>query len=220
MSNRFDAMDMSELEREFEFEMEAESDDEFEGEFEEEFEFELDDEFEFEADDEFEGMEDQEYGNDYAERFYELSQRQFESESEVDTAINEVLDDMEREYFFGKALRGIKNIAKKVSKNQVFKPRSTPLKAWHPNILPSKPCRVSPSWLEAICVECWALWQKRVWVPWFLVERLFCRHCKLWDSRKRNCPKITGRHGTTMSWWHARRMKPWRIPLRIRLIIP
>ncbi|MGI6455248.1 MAG: hypothetical protein ACOX5R_06440 [bacterium] len=121
MSNRFDAMDMSELEREFEFEMEAESDDEFEGEFEEEFEFELDDEFEFEADDEFEGMEDQEYGNDYAERFYELSQRQFESESEVDTAINEVLDDMEREYFFGKALRGIKNIAKKVSKNQVFK---------------------------------------------------------------------------------------------------
>ena len=54
---------------------------------------------------------------DYAERFFELSQREFEFESEIDEAVGEILDDMQREYFsFGgllKKAKGIGNIVKK-----------------------------------------------------------------------------------------------------------
>lgn len=118
--------DMSELEQEFELEMD---DLEMDGDFE------TGDDYESETDDfEFEGDEDSEYGDeefeseyedeseseyemfasgeaDYAERFFELSQREFESESEIDEALNEIFDDMQREYFsFGGF---IKNAAKK-----------------------------------------------------------------------------------------------------------
>lgn len=38
----------------------------------------------------------------YAERFYEISDREYESESESNTEIDRLLDQMETEYFFGK----------------------------------------------------------------------------------------------------------------------
>lgn len=114
--------DMSELEREFELEM----DDEFEFEAGEDSEYETDyenyeagddDETEYETD-----SPDEEYewltanDSDYAERFFELSQREFESEAEVDERLGEILDDMEREYFFGGLLNKAKNAAKSLAK--------------------------------------------------------------------------------------------------------
>jgi hypothetical protein len=54
------------------------------------------------------------YGDvgDYADRLYELSQREFESEREVEGAVRDVLDDMEREYFFGRLVRAAKKAAR------------------------------------------------------------------------------------------------------------
>lgn len=129
---------MSDMEREFELEMdndrELESGDDFEFEMtatDEESEYtdyEADD-FEMEQDDyeaesydepqnEYEWFE----SNDYGERFYELSQREFESESEADEAVNEILNEMEHEFFLGGLLKGgglldkAKNAAKKLAK--------------------------------------------------------------------------------------------------------
>lgn len=83
------------------------------------FEFELDDaEFELardgedstgslrsgelgDTDAEFESADYGTAGDDYGRRFYELSLREFESETERDAEIDAVLDDMEREYFLG-----------------------------------------------------------------------------------------------------------------------
>lgn len=50
---------------------------------------------------------------EYAERFYELSQRQLESEMEAESALNEILTEMEQEYFFG-SLKKAFNKAKRV----------------------------------------------------------------------------------------------------------
>jgi hypothetical protein len=111
---------ISDLEREFELDMESEPPDE------EAFETDLDQEFEAELDEEeYEGPEDldQEFEvvaeadedpreMEFAERFYELGQRQFESEFEVDRELSEVLDDMEREYFFGRLVKGVKRLGK------------------------------------------------------------------------------------------------------------
>jgi hypothetical protein len=112
---------MSDLEREFELDMESEPPEE------EAFETELDEELEAEFEEEFRDQEgpeeefDQELGletdqdpreMEFAERFYELGQRQFESEFEVDRELAEVLDDMEREYFFGRLVKGVKRLAK------------------------------------------------------------------------------------------------------------
>jgi hypothetical protein len=114
--------DMSDLEREFELDMESEPPDE------EAFETGLDEEFEADLDEqeygEEEGPEDleqeleimaEELGTDedpremeFAERFYELGQRQFESEFEVERELAEVLDDMEREYFLGGLVKKLK----------------------------------------------------------------------------------------------------------------
>jgi hypothetical protein len=113
--------DLSELEREFELEM----DDSSELETDEKFAFETGDEFAFETDEgEFEEYEDSQdefestgdYESDYAERFYELSQREFESESEIDGAANELLREMEAEYFFGGLLKKAKGLAGKLAK--------------------------------------------------------------------------------------------------------
>ena len=101
---------MSDLEREFELDLEAEPADE--GEFEsgldeEAFEAELDEEYGEEevgdeADREFEFEQDEDPRElEFTERFYELGQRQFEFEFEVDRALTGVLNDMEREYFLG-----------------------------------------------------------------------------------------------------------------------
>ncbi len=45
---------------------------------------------------------------DYGARFQELASREFESESEADHAISEVLNDMEQDYFFGKLWKRVK----------------------------------------------------------------------------------------------------------------
>jgi hypothetical protein len=122
--------DLSELEREFELEMEGASDDlemEFEGSSNDfEYEFEQDDELtddlevSFEQDDqefEFEGDFGDSRSHEFVERFMEIGTRQFESSYEVDEAMGEVLDDIEREYFFGAIKRGLK----KLSKNKLLK---------------------------------------------------------------------------------------------------
>ena len=111
--------DLSALESEYEFEME--SDDEAKDDFEagdQELDQELDD---AEVDDEFEDS-DSESGDDgefefsdrdaggsqFAQRFIELAQQEFETEFERDRAIDEVLSEMEQEYFFGR----LKKLAK------------------------------------------------------------------------------------------------------------
>jgi hypothetical protein len=110
--------DWSELEQEFELEMddlevdqEFEADDEFEA-FESESESGKSDEFdlEFELEDsegdyEFEESQDEFESSDtvseLAERFYELSQQEFESEADMDQPLNELMRELEREFFFG-----------------------------------------------------------------------------------------------------------------------
>ncbi|MDX2248685.1 MAG: hypothetical protein SF052_18005 [Bacteroidia bacterium] len=115
---------MSQLEREFELEMEnhnhTPSDEEMEAELESmldgdesEYEYEEDSpesEYEYEEDPENE----YEYGENYSsgsygERLYELSQREFESEYEFESELDQIVDDMHREFFFGKLFKKLKN---------------------------------------------------------------------------------------------------------------
>src|SRR5689334_11712218 len=107
------ASGFSDLEREFELEMEGS--DGSDSELDEELDEETSDE-EFESDEEsgdFEtAFELESAGFDYADRLQELSAREFESESEVDQALNEVLNDIEQEFFF-KSLRSKWNKFKK-----------------------------------------------------------------------------------------------------------
>lgn len=126
---------MSELEREFELEMDDASypgtDHELEAELEhlmaegdEEYEYEEDGaagEYKYEYEEDglqsgYEYEEDVEEGESsgqdfrpYGERLFELSQREFESESEMDDALGGIFDDMEREYFFRKAASFLKS---------------------------------------------------------------------------------------------------------------
>lgn len=125
---------LSDLEEEFELELEDaigtsadeelneefEADDGMLGELDEERES-VDEEFDDrEADAEFEGG----VGGGYAERLMELSTREFESEAEMETGLNEVFDDMHTEYFLGSirklAKRGLKagarNLLKRVKR--------------------------------------------------------------------------------------------------------
>ncbi len=120
---------MSELEREFELELEEELE---EKEFEEklEGEKELEEEFEELAELEEEPREElereEEYG-DYADRFYELSLREFEFESEVDDAVNELLAEMEQDFFFRRLARGIKRRAKKLLRKGIKLAKGLPV---------------------------------------------------------------------------------------------
>jgi hypothetical protein len=50
--------------------------------------------------------------SEYVDRFLEVASREFESESEVDASLNEVLEDVSKEYFFGKIKKGLKKLAK------------------------------------------------------------------------------------------------------------
>lgn len=87
----------SDLEQEFELEMESDQD---------AGEAELSDE-EFESagsDDELDDRTDE--SSDYAERLYELSTRQYESESEAEAAVNDVLNEIEQDFFFNKIRKG------------------------------------------------------------------------------------------------------------------
>jgi hypothetical protein len=105
----------SQLDEEFEF-LVGEDDETGDDEFEFETEFEnLASESDDELDEEFEGFED-EAASSFGERFYELSQREWESEFELDTAIDQVLGEMEREYFFGSLVKRIKKGGKALLK--------------------------------------------------------------------------------------------------------
>ena len=127
MSNNY--ADLSQLEREFELEMDGAPEGDLEVDFEslpEDSEFELEaddklqDESSFELNDveqEFEGEFRGGRSDEFVERFLEISGRQFESPYEADAAMGEVLDDIEREYFFGAIKRGLK----KLSKNKLLK---------------------------------------------------------------------------------------------------
>jgi hypothetical protein len=108
---------MSELERELELEMddnmELEADEDPGRELEEDAqgEYEESDDHELEEDaQEFEGPGEEE--GDYAQRFYELSQREFESEVERGAAVDGLLGEMEREYFWG-GFKKLKSLARK-----------------------------------------------------------------------------------------------------------
>jgi hypothetical protein len=108
--------DISELEREFELEMDNfESEEEYEADEE----FEMNDEFEAMSDLEFEGGTEGEYENasGYAERFYELSQRSYESVSELNEEVDGILNEMERDFFW----KGAKDFLKKKAKGLVSK---------------------------------------------------------------------------------------------------
>jgi hypothetical protein len=126
--------DLSDLEREIELEMESELEavdvgaqesegPEYENDDREAADtWELEAESDEEADDESFRDEEADDGSEleidggdrnqeYVERFMEIASRQYESESEVDQAMNETLDDMAREYFFGKILKKAKKLA-------------------------------------------------------------------------------------------------------------
>jgi len=101
MRGKLGSTDLSDIEAQFELEMddlesyddEASPDEEFEESESEEPQ----EEYSYEA-------------TDLPERFVSLAAREFESESELDDALNEIFDEMEREYFFGK----LKGLARKL----------------------------------------------------------------------------------------------------------
>ena len=98
---RYDA-DLSELEQEFELEMEDDSAGELE--YEDDTAGELDDPAgELELGD---GVES------FAERFYELGQGSYESEYELDDGVNELVTQMENEFFFGSLKKRLKSAGK------------------------------------------------------------------------------------------------------------
>lgn len=124
MLRDLDNTSLSELEREYELEM-----DDSESEYESDAEFEFDDseyethgDYEEESDEEYEGAGDYEEESDsefeyesqdggsseYADRFYELAQMEFESESELDQEVNGLLNEMEQDFFWGAAKRFLK----------------------------------------------------------------------------------------------------------------
>ena len=114
-----DQSSLSELEGEYELEMD-----------DSESEYETDSEYEY-GDSEYEGLDsesDEEYESDYedsyeseyeyesqdgetsgyADRFYELAQMEYESESELDQEVNGILNEMEQDFFWGAAKRFLK----------------------------------------------------------------------------------------------------------------
>lgn len=104
--------DLSELEQEFELEM-----DDLEYEDESSLDEELGDEelegagdYEEDLQQEFETTDEE--NTDYGERFYELAQREYESESEVDREIDGLLNEMEQDFFFGGVKKFLKGKAK------------------------------------------------------------------------------------------------------------
>jgi hypothetical protein len=110
MLRHFNESDLSELEQEFELEM-----DEMELDQEEEAEEEFEDSAEYEdQQNEFEATEESAV---YADRFYELSQMGYESETEVDERVNELLDEMEQDFFWKRIKRGAKGFIKNAIKN-------------------------------------------------------------------------------------------------------
>jgi hypothetical protein len=98
MADNRDLVDLSELEREFELEMEGDLVSEPESEFEEGLPAEYGDNLESETGDD---SETDDTTRTYAERFYELSQRGYESEYEMEGDVSQLVNEMEQEFFFG-----------------------------------------------------------------------------------------------------------------------
>lgn len=127
MSKDVNERDICELEKEVELEMEEEPIEK------EEFIEERDLEEEFEAIAELkeerpeEELEVEEKPGDYAERFYELSLREFESEAEVDDAVNRLLSEMERDFFFKGLWKKIKKAGKELLKKGVKLAKDRPV---------------------------------------------------------------------------------------------
>ncbi|HVH43761.1 MAG TPA: hypothetical protein VM925_15510 [Labilithrix sp.] len=113
------ATEMSDLERELELEFEYGAADEeiADTEVDEDHEEEIaDTDVESESESELEIEPYAAESADYAERFYELSLRELESDEDQRAAVNEILDDMEREYFFGGLLKKAGSALGKVAK--------------------------------------------------------------------------------------------------------
>lgn len=115
MATNYNRAGLSDLELELELQMDSpESESAAEdfqglaGEADEEFELGEDAELEFEGG----AVGDQEY----VERFMEIAAREFESESEIDQAMNEVLGNIETEYLFG----SLKKWGKRLMKNKAL----------------------------------------------------------------------------------------------------
>ncbi len=104
--NRYDDADLSELEQEFELELEDDS----------AAELERDEDFATEVDDSAGELESGDGTDGFAERFYELGQGSYESESELDDGVNELVEDMEREFFFGSLKKRLKNAGRNLLK--------------------------------------------------------------------------------------------------------
>lgn len=137
MTIRRDLSGVSELEREIELEMDDELERDEEGD--EELEAAGDDselERAFEADDES-GAEGESGGDEeadqeleweagdgdrdreYVERFLEIAAREFESEAEVDRAMNEALNDVASEYLFGNVWKRARKFGTSLAKNKI-----------------------------------------------------------------------------------------------------
>lgn len=103
MPRRFESD--SDLDRELELEF---ADEEVETDGNEETEFEVLDEPEREGS-----------AGDFAERLYELSLRELESETAMDEVLNPILNEMEREYFFKGLTRRLKSAGKRLLKRGI-----------------------------------------------------------------------------------------------------
>jgi hypothetical protein len=115
-----DDIEMSELEREFELDMDESEGEAGDKEYSEDSEIEEeipseDSEFELEFEEPEEESEGPLEGSSYSERFYEISQQEFESEFEYEVEIRRVIDDMEKEYFWN--LKKLRRKAFKFAKN-------------------------------------------------------------------------------------------------------
>ena len=113
---------LSEFEQEFELESDTLNEDNYELEndqFELNDEFELENELDSEHDSEFEFQDE----NSYESRLYEILNSNHESELEFENSLNEVLHEMEKDYFFksiGKWVKkqgGVKGLLAKYGKN-------------------------------------------------------------------------------------------------------
>ena len=98
MSESISQSDLSELEQELEQEFELES---LGDEPSQEFELEIEGDNEIET---------------FANRFYELSEKSYESELEENAAVYEILNDMEREFFWKKLKKRLKRAGKALIK--------------------------------------------------------------------------------------------------------
>ncbi len=117
--SKYNDTGMSDLEREFELEMEgdgpeirqveaSESDSDAESQSDWEETTQSNEGADEEVDEEWEKESVEVAG--YADRFFELTQREFESESELDDEVRGLVNEMERDYFWGKWKNRLKRI--------------------------------------------------------------------------------------------------------------